>query len=149
MVSGRKPIPLHLAKVQGVKSQSKYDRRPNWIERQKRRLRMPEGLTPNEKRHWKLYVKESQAGHLQPQDAPLLKRLVYHLNLADQYDEKVRHTPSLIKTPNGMPQQSPYVGMINKQTLIIKNLLSELGFTPSSRARLGIESGEPGDDDYF
>jgi len=46
--------------------------------------------------------------------------------------------PLLTKTPGGMPIQSPYVGIINKQALVMLKTASEMGFTPSSRSRISI-----------
>lgn len=143
---GRKPIPLHLRELRGGKLPAKARSQPNWIERQKRRLRAPSNLSPSQMRIWRLLVKEAPARLLQPIDVVLLRRLVVHVDLAEQYEHKLRHSPPLIKTPNGMPQQSPFVGMLNRQTLIVQKLLAELSVTPSERARLGILS--PGAEEF-
>jgi len=46
--------------------------------------------------------------------------------------------PLLTKTPGGMPVQSPYVGIINKQAVVMLKAASEMGFTPSARCRINL-----------
>jgi P27 family predicted phage terminase small subunit len=53
--------------------------------------------------------------------------------------QKLRETPKLIKTPSGYIQQSPWIGIANKQLELMGRYMSELGITPTSRARLGPE----------
>lgn len=43
---------------------------------------------------------------------------------------------TLIKSPNGMPVQSPYVGMKNRALDTLRALAGEFGLTPSSRTRI-------------
>lgn len=52
--------------------------------------------------------------------------------------------PMLTKTPSGMPIQSPYVGIINKQSQVMLKAAAEMGFTPSSRSRISIGLGTGG-----
>jgi P27 family predicted phage terminase small subunit len=52
-------------------------------------------------------------------------------------EERLRETPMLFKTPSGYVQQSPWLGIINKQLEIMGRYLVELGMTPASRSRVG------------
>ena len=52
----------------------------------------------------------------------------------------------IIKTPNGSVQQSPYIGIINRQAVLVKALGAELGLSPAARTRISA-GGEGGDDD--
>jgi len=54
---------------------------------------------------------------------------------------KIREFGLVIKTPNGLVQKSPFQSIIDQQTEIIKGLTSELGFSPTSRARLTLAGG--------
>ncbi len=46
----------------------------------------------------------------------------------------------MIKSPNGFPQQSPYVSVANRQAEIMMRIASEFGFTPVSRSRIAAPS---------
>jgi len=47
-----------------------------------------------------------------------------------------------VKAPNtGLPIQSPYLAIINRQTEIARKLASELALPPAQRNRLGIHDG--------
>ena len=51
-------------------------------------------------------------------------------------EERLRETPMLFKTPSGYVQQSPLLGIINKQLELMGRYLVELGMTPASRSRV-------------
>ena len=57
-------------------------------------------------------------------------------------EERLRETPMLFKTPSGYVQQSPWLGIVNKQLERMGRYLVELGMTPASRSRV-IGSGGP------
>jgi hypothetical protein len=43
----------------------------------------------------------------------------------------------LVKAPNtGLPIQSPYLPIVNKQALIMMRAVDHLGFSPASRTRI-------------
>lgn len=152
MVYGRKPRPSWLHEVSGTSVRTQFKRKPSKLELQKRSLRAPKDLSLNQKRIWQDIVRNSAPGHLQRQDLILLRQLVVHVDLAEQYERKLNGIGHLIRTPNGMPQQSPYVGMLNRQTLIVQRLMSELGMTPCERSRLGLDAEGAGEDEgseYF
>ena len=50
--------------------------------------------------------------------------------------EKQRGSPKLIKTPSGHVQQSPLIGIANKQLELMGRYMAELGLTPSARSRI-------------
>jgi P27 family predicted phage terminase small subunit len=46
-------------------------------------------------------------------------------------------TELLVKSPTqGLPLQNPYLPIVNRQMVMMTRAASELGFTPSSRARI-------------
>ena len=53
-------------------------------------------------------------------------------------EEKLRTTPALLKTPSGYVQQSPWLGIANRQLEIMGRYMSELGITPASRSRVAV-----------
>ncbi|WP_367272685.1 P27 family phage terminase small subunit [Amaricoccus sp.] len=50
----------------------------------------------------------------------------------------MREGPLLYKTPSGHVQQSPLLGIVNKQLELMGRYLVELGMTPASRARVAV-----------
>ncbi len=49
-------------------------------------------------------------------------------------------TGMLIKAPNtGVPIQSPYLAIVNKQAQIMMKAAAEMGFTPASRSRMSVK----------
>jgi P27 family predicted phage terminase small subunit len=58
-------------------------------------------------------------------------------------EERLRETPMLFKTPSGYVQQSPWLGIINKQLELMGRYMVELGMTPASRSRVTADVREP------
>lgn len=56
-------------------------------------------------------------------------------------ETKLKETPTLLKTPGGYVQQSPWLSISNKQVEIMAKLMPELGLTPASRSRLVAQPG--------
>ena len=50
--------------------------------------------------------------------------------------EAVQKYGTMVKSPSGYPQQSPYVAVANRQAEIMMRIVSEFGFTPASRSRI-------------
>jgi hypothetical protein len=58
-------------------------------------------------------------------------------------EERLAETPMLVRTPSGYVQQSPWLGIINKQLELMGRYMTELGLTPASRSRVvgpGVET---------
>jgi P27 family predicted phage terminase small subunit len=56
-------------------------------------------------------------------------------------EDRMRESPLLYKTPSGHVQQSPLLGIINKQLELMGRYLVELGMTPAARSRVVVEQG--------
>ena len=62
-------------------------------------------------------------------------------------EEKLRETPLLIKTPSGYVQQSPWLGIANRQMELMGRYMAEIGLTPASRSRViasSMAASDPG-----
>ncbi|MEO5613402.1 MAG: phage terminase small subunit P27 family [Cypionkella sp.] len=57
-------------------------------------------------------------------------------------EEKLKETPTLFKTPSGYIQQSPWLGIANRQLELMGRYMSELGITPASRSRVAAFAAE-------
>ncbi|MBL9045975.1 MAG: phage terminase small subunit P27 family [Tabrizicola sp.] len=53
-------------------------------------------------------------------------------------EEKLKETPLLIKTPSGYVQQSPWLGIANRQMELMGRYMAEIGLTPASRSRITV-----------
>lgn len=56
-------------------------------------------------------------------------------------EERRRETPPLVRTPSGYVQQSPWIGIANKQLELMGRYMTELGLTPAARRRISVGSG--------
>jgi P27 family predicted phage terminase small subunit len=99
-------------------------------------IECPLELGPVARREWDRIVSVlNETGVLTPFDrGPLaIYCVAYQLWLeAAQALEKFN---VMLKSPNGFPQQSPYLSVLNKQAEIMMKISSEFGFTPASRGR--------------
>jgi hypothetical protein len=60
---------------------------------------------------------------------------------------QVRTVGLLVKAPNtGLPIQSPWVAVMNRQTEIARKLAAELALPPAQRSRAGMTVAPPGRD---
>jgi P27 family predicted phage terminase small subunit len=51
-------------------------------------------------------------------------------------EEMLKGTPTMLKTPSGYVQQSPWLSVANKQLELMGRFMAELGITPASRSRV-------------
>ena len=51
-------------------------------------------------------------------------------------EERLSETPTLVRTPSGHIQQSPWLGVANKQLELMGRYMVELGLTPAARSRV-------------
>ena len=105
----------------------------------------PQSVQRNERAlaYWAMYLANAAPGHLSPMDGPLLARLCMALAYADEATEKVEATGMLVKAPNtGLPIQSPYLPVLNRQTEIARKLAAELALPPAQRNRVGPYASE-------
>src|SRR3954452_18175439 len=102
---------------------------------------------PRARSYWAMYLANAAPGHLTPIDAPLLARLCVALAYADEANEKIEELGMLVKAPNtGLPLQSPYFPVLNRQTEIARKLAAELALPPAQRDRvrpIGPRDREP------
>jgi len=90
-----------------------------------------------------MYLANAAPGHLTAIDAPLLARLCTALAFADDANEKIETTGLMVRAPNtGLPLQSPYLAVLNRQTEIARTLAAELALPPAQRNRVGPYDAE-------
>lgn len=100
----------------------------------------PLWLTEQQRENWAYAIAEAPPGLLKRLDSALLTIWVIAEDLHRQASEKLAQTGMLVKAPHtGLPIQSPYMPIINKQASIMIKAAAELGFTPSSRTQISSD----------
>ena len=131
MTRGRKPKPAGLRK--GVARPDAPGALP----------RCPPHLSDAAEREWRrLATPLHTLGVLTVADRAALAAYCQAWGRWIEAEEKLTETPTLLKTPSGYVQQSPWLSIANKQLEIMGRYMGELGLTPSSRQRVGI-AAEP------
>lgn len=136
-MAGRKPKPTALKLIQGTERPG----RVNKLEPipQGNLDDAPEWMTKSQKDGWTFAIRSSPKGLLKQLDKSALSVWVVSEDLHRQASEKLAQFGLLTKAPNtGLPIQSPYLPIVNKQAAIMLKAASELGFTPSSRTRIQL-----------
>lgn len=141
---GPKPQPTHLKVVKGNPGKRALNRREpkptgNLYD-------APEWLTDAQRTIWNYAIETAPLGLLKRIDQSTLVVWVIAQDMHRQAVAKLNAADGamLIKTPNGMPAQSPYLSIVNKQAQIMLKAAGEMGFTPASRSKVEID--QPDDD---
>jgi P27 family predicted phage terminase small subunit len=105
-------------------------------------------FTESQKAGWNYAIKHAPRGLLKKLDRSVLTAWVVAEDLHRRASEQVDKFGILTKAPNtGLPMQSPYLPVLNRQAVIMLKAAELLGFTPASRPRVQI-ADDVVDDDY-
>jgi P27 family predicted phage terminase small subunit len=155
MQRGRKPKPIAVHRLQGTLSTTRHRHRqaePK-AEGELADVRPPEWMTPGQKRVWRQILKDAPKGVLRKADRQMFRNYVIaaeRFEVAARMQNKLDATapaPLLTKGSAGV-MISPYIKIMNRETIIMTQLGAELGLSPTARARLGQpQSHEPREHD--
>jgi P27 family predicted phage terminase small subunit len=146
--SGRKPLPTSLKLLRG--NPGKRPLNHNEPKPTTRLPRAPDHLSVEAKKEWR------RAGRFL-----LTLGLISDLDLAAfaayctaygrwvEAEDALKTYGVMIKSPNGFPVQSPYLGVANKAMEQMRSLLSEFGMSPASRTRVAGVAQLPEEEDEF
>ena len=99
--------------------------------------RCPDHLTPPAAREWRRVAGElHKMGVLTTIDRAALAAYCQAYGRWVEAEERMREGQMLYKTPSGHVQQSPLLGIINKQLELMGRYMAELGMTPAARSRV-------------
>ena len=99
----------------------------------------PEWMTESQREGWAYAITHAPYGLLKQLDRSILAIWVVAEDLHREAAEKIDQYGLLTKSPNaGLPLQSPYLAILNKQAQIMLKAGAELGFSPSSRTRVQV-----------
>jgi P27 family predicted phage terminase small subunit len=100
----------------------------------------PTDFSDAQKAIWDHAMKAAPPGLLTELDRHMLVNYCVAADLHHQARLKIQQFGPIIKAPqSGVPMQSPYMAVLNKQAQIMQKCMSEMGFTPSSRSRVKVE----------
>lgn len=103
----------------------------------------PPWLTASQAEGWDYAIEHAPPGLLKKLDRSILAVWVVAEDTYRQAVEMVNRHGLLIKAPNtGVPVQSPYLSIQNKQASLMIKACAELGFTPSSRTGIQVDPGK-------
>lgn len=149
MTRGRKPKPTALRLIEG-----NAGKRPINDKEPKPSGNLydpPDWFGEDQKAGWKYAIEVAPFGLLKRVDRSALVTWVVAEDLHRKAAEKLSAPDAalLIKTPGGMPVQSPYIGILNKQAQIMLKAAAEMGFTPASRSRVKVDDAPEDEDEFF
>ena len=135
MMRGRKPKPRALAK-RGAKADAPASLTAL--------PRCPDHLSAEARKEWRrLATPLHKAGVLTVADRAALAAYCQCWSRWAEAERWLAETPALLKTPSGYVQQSPWLGVANKQLELMARFMAELGLTPSARMRVPAMQAEP------
>ena len=137
---GRRPKPTHLKELEGNPGK----RRLNKDEPQSEGdlYEAPEWMSETQREGWAYATTNAPYGLLKQLDRCVLAIWVVAEDLHREAAEKIAQYGLLTKSPHaGLPLQSPYLAILNKQAQIMLRARAELGFSPSGRARVQVDKG--------
>jgi P27 family predicted phage terminase small subunit len=145
---GRKPRPTHLRVVEGNRGRRPLNQRePRPVGDL---LEAPDWFGAEQAAMWAHAIASAPRGLLKKLDRDLMVAWCVACDIHRQATISQRKLNEagggqalLARTPEGHFVQSPYLPIINRQATLMKAIASELGFSPTSRARIEIDEHDP------
>ena len=132
---GRRPKPTRIKALTGNPG-----RRPLNVDEPRPEPKIPDcpaELGPVARQEWtRLTVELGKLRLLTELDRAALAAYCGAYALWAEAIEAIQKYGTMVKSPSGYPQQSPYVAVANRQAEIMMRIASEFGFTPASRGRI-------------
>lgn len=141
---GRKNVPTVLAELHG--NPRKTARPTDEPQGQGDLWAPPRDFDAEQREQWHYVVDHAPPGLLTGTDRGVLTIYVIACVEHAKAAQEVRRLGQVVKTKDGNAIQNPFVGVMNRQALIMLKAGSEMGFSPSARASLGsrqVEYWEP------
>ena len=98
----------------------------------------PAWMDQAQREQWFYAISNAPVGLLTATDRDLLAAWVVACVEHARAAAEVRRMGQVVKTKDGNAINNPYLGIVNRQALIMIRTAGELGFTPSARASLGM-----------
>ena len=110
----------------------------------------PRELTPEARREWRRTVKVlSLMGTVTKADRAALAAYCEAWSTWCEAQRHLREEGYIVLTPNGYPQQSPWVSIANKAFRQMYVLIQDFGLTPLARSKLEMPERDSGASDFL
>jgi P27 family predicted phage terminase small subunit len=145
-MAGRKPLPTAIKKLKGTPQECRTNRHePQSVGDL---VDPPEYMADGPRRAWRYAIERAPEHLLRRLDMSVLEVWSCAADLYRKAQIGIIKTGLLIKAPiTGVPMQSPYLAIANKQAQIMTKAATEMGFTPASRSRITLPADTAGDAD--
>ena len=144
-MGGRKPLPTQVKQIKGTLQPC----RTNYHEPIPEGLLVepPDYMPEGAKAAWRYALECAPPTLMCKLDMSVLEIWACAADLYRQAQAGIGKTGLLVKAPHsGVPMQSPYLAIANKQAQIMTKAAIEMGFTPASRSRISIPNERPGEE---
>lgn len=142
-MAGRKRKPTHLHLVEGTLNVTRHRARKAEPVPVDDLAAPPAWMDAAQQETWRYAIKHAPLGLLKKLDSSVLATWAVACCLHQQAVEQIAKLGAsglLYRVPStGTLVQSPLIGVVNRQAAIMIKAASELGFTPTSRAKVSIE----------
>lgn len=142
-MKGRKPIPTTLHKARGTLRATRHKRdRAGEPLPVGDLVQPPDWLSDTQKETWAYAIEHAPAGLMKKIDLSILLAWVVaydHHRIATVAQAKFdvgNGMPLLMKAKGGVPDESPWINVINKSAMRMIRAAAELGFSPAARPRI-------------
>lgn len=143
---GRKPKPTALHKQDGTLNVTRHKSRKKEPVPPGRLRTAPAWMSATQRAGWDYAVRNAPPSLLRRLDRSVLVVWVVAEDLHRQAAQKLAESAPVVASPKtGEPIANPYLAVLNRQAQIMMKAAAEMGFTPSSRAR--VNGGGAGDED--
>jgi P27 family predicted phage terminase small subunit len=134
---GRRPKPTRLKALTG--NPGKRPLNPNELRPEPKVPDCPAQLGPVAHQEWERLTAElGKLRLLTELDRAALAAYCNAYGLWAEAIEALQKYGTMVKSPSGYPQQSPYLSVANRQAEIMMRIALEFGFTPASRGRISM-----------
>lgn len=141
-MAGRKPLPTQVKKIKGTLQNCRVNLREPKPEGDL--VEPPDYMTEGAKSAWRYALECAPPQLLKRLDMSVLEIWACAADLYRQAQTGITQTGLLVPAPNtGVPMQSPYLAIANKQAQIMTKAATEMGFTPASRSRVSMPVETP------
>ncbi len=135
-MQGRIPIPTAVKLINGNPGKRRLNE--NEPEPPGELCDPPDEMSDEEKAIWRKAIADAPPGMLREIDGTLLQLWVEAKEMRRKAREEVAtHGACIVSAASGALKKNPYQQIIDQQTDIIKGLTGDLGFSATSRARVG------------
>ena len=108
----------------------------------KMRPNPPQGMTPNARTVWKRICKAYPVDHFKPQHYDQLRAYCEASSLHKKAVKGLMESDALVKQPNGVIKENPYIGIMDKMAGRMQGLAVKLGITKNATIATRGEAGE-------